>query len=263
MKKVLDGPIGIIDSGVGGLTVLKKVDSMLPDVSVIYFGDTKRMPYGNRTKEEIVEYANAMIAFLEKRGVKAVLLACNTISSYIDELTSNVELFSIVEAGIRSIKNNTEDSIGLIATCATVESGSYQREAKKAGCDKKIIGSSSSTLPRIIDSNIDDKRLLTEKIKECIDPIIEKNENVRHIILGCSHFPIVKNEIEQIYPQIDFIDPASKQVDMLKEKFEIEKSSTKRIDLFTTAETYEFAAMIKRLGLEVDSLIKVKLYEND
>ncbi len=96
-----NGPIGVIDSGIGGFTVLKALQERLPNENYIYFGDSKRMPYGERENDELILLANSIIRDLENRGVKVVVLACNTLSSLITELTSRVPLFSVIEAGVQ------------------------------------------------------------------------------------------------------------------------------------------------------------------
>jgi len=256
-------PIGILDSGVGGLTAMSPMQELLPDESVIYFGDSLRMPYGNRKKEEIIFFAQKMIDYLQDKGVKAILLACNTISSHIESLHSDVKLFSIVEAGAIAAKESVKDnSLGIIATCATVESGVYERMIGEMSEDIRLTLNSSTSLPKVIDSQIENTPLLHEKIKECIDPILIKDPTIKDLILGCSHFPIIREEINSLYPDLRLIDPAVKQVEMLKEYLEqnnLTNSSKRTITLYTTAETYEFAAAIKRLKLEIDTLMKVEL----
>ncbi|MBR6800672.1 MAG: glutamate racemase [Eubacteriaceae bacterium] len=256
-------PIGILDSGVGGLTALSPMQKLLPDESVIYFGDSLRMPYGNRPKEEIVFYAQKMIDYLQDKGVKAILLACNTISSHIDSLHSDVKLFSIVEAGCMAAKETVKNSsLGIIATCATVESGVYEKMMAKTCPEITLTLNSSKSLPKVIDSQIENTVLLNEKIRECIDPIIREDSAIKDLILGCSHFPIISEEINSIYPSLHLIDPAVKQVEMLKEYLtqnDLTNLSKRTITLYTTAETYEFAAAIKRLKLEIDTLMKVEL----
>lgn len=255
--------IGILDSGVGGLTALSPMQQMLPGESIIYFGDSLRMPYGNRTKEEIVFYTQKMIDYLEQKGVKAILLACNTISSHIDSLHSGVKLFSIVNAGCLAAKESVRNSsLGIIATCATVESGVYEEKLHQMCPQLSLSVNSSRALPKIIDSQIENTPLLNEKIRECIDPILEKDPSVQDLILGCSHFPIISEEINAIYPHLRLIDPAVRQVEMLREYLKensLTSQAKKTITLYTTAETYEFAAAIKRLKLEIDTLMKVEL----
>ena len=106
--------IGILDSGVGGLTVFKQTERLLPNENIIYLGDTKRMPYGNKSEEEIIILANKMISYLEEQDVKAVLLACNTISSHIEKLTSKVPIFSIVKAGSELAAKKSSETLSLI-----------------------------------------------------------------------------------------------------------------------------------------------------
>ncbi|MFA0815190.1 MAG: glutamate racemase [Anaerofustis sp.] len=262
-------PIGILDSGVGGLTAVVQMNKLLPNESVIYFGDSKRMPYGNRENEEIIDLANRMIAYLERLGVKAILLACNTISSQLPHLKSSVPLFSIVEAGAKSVVCASEghSSVGVIATCATVKNRTYESTIHACHPDVRVISNSSVSLPKIIDSELDNVGLLADKIKECVDPILQKDPHVKYLLLGCSHFPIIKREIGELYPDLIFLDPAKSQVSILRDYLEennLQSQNPKRqILLYTTAETYEYAAAIKRLKLEIDMLMKVKLLEED
>jgi len=264
-------PIGILDSGVGGLTVLKQTENILPRENIIYLGDTKRMPYGNKTTDEIIMLANRMISFLESQNVKAILLACNTISSHIEKLSSNVPLFSIVKAGSKyAIKKSYEKNdnlIGLIATKATVKSKSYEKEIKKTNIDIEIISNDSARLPKVIDSQIENKPLLNSLIKECIEPIIEKNNNVSNLILGCSHFPIIEKEINDIYKNLTLLDPAEQMVYDLKEYLKVndllKSDEDSHKSLYTTADILEFVSYIKRLKINIDKLEKIKLFPDD
>ena len=264
-------PIGILDSGVGGLTVFKQTERLLPNENIIYLGDTKRMPYGNKSEKEIIMLANKMIRYLEEQGVKAVLLACNTISSHIDKLTSTVPIFSIVKAGsqlaIKKCDETDDDLIGLIATKATVNSGSYNKEINKINKDINIISNDSTRLPKVIDSQIENKPLLNQLIKECIEPILDKDKNVKNLILGCSHFPIIEKEINDIYNELTLLDPAEQMVEnvrmYLKDKNLLKNSGTSHKTLYTTADILEFVSYIKRLKINIDKLEKIKLFEND
>ena len=264
-------PIGILDSGVGGLTVFRQTERLLPTESVVYIGDTKRMPYGNRTPEEIIRYANRMIAFLEEEGVKAVLLACNTISSYIDRLESNVPLFSIVKAGsefaVNKSRADESELVGLIATKATVDAGSYDRTIHSMNPKIEIVANDSTRLPKVIDSQIENRPLLDSLIKDCIQPIMDENPKVRNLILGCSHFPIIEKEINEIYPELTLLDPAEQMVynlrDYLAENRLICSQRDGRKSLYTTADILEFVSYIKRLSIKIDKLEKIKLFSDD
>ena len=264
-------PVGILDSGVGGLTVFRQTERLLPGENVVYIGDTKRMPYGNRSTEEIIAFADRMIEFLEGENVKAILLACNTISSHMDRLTSKVPLFSIVEAGSEYALNKSradrDNLIGLIATKATVEAKSYEKTIHSHNKDIKIVSNDSTKLPKVIDSQIENRPLLDSLIKECIQPIVDKNPKVRNLVLGCSHFPIIEKEINEIYSDLCLLDPAEQMVynlrDYLAVNHLINNSRENRKCLYTTADIMEFVSYIKRLNINIDKLEKIRLFEND
>ncbi len=259
--------IGVLDSGVGGLTAVKQIQKILPNENIIYFGDSLRMPYGNRTYEEIREYANKIIKFLEYKNVKAIAIACNTVSSQIESLKATVPLFSIVKYGCMQAAEEAEDKkIGLIATVATVKSGVYEYTMEKINPDIKLISNDSSRLPKVINSQMENILLLYELIKECIDPIYK--QNVKTLILGCSHFPIIENEIKSMYPSLKLIDPAERQVKELKKylvrnNMDNKKENGKYTHLYTTADMLEYVASIKRLDLKFTKLEEVKLMPGD
>ena len=257
-------PVGVIDSGVGGLTVAKQLKRSLPNEDILYFGDSKNMPYGNRSREEIVSLADFMIKYLEDRGVKAILLACNTISTFIEDLHSEVRLISIVDAGIRAASSvcGEGESVGVIATKATVDSGSYEKANEKAGGRIKLITSASTSLPKIIDRQLKNTSLLTEKIRECISPILEEDPSITKLILGCSHFPIIKEEINAVYPFLNLIDPAACQVEMLRDylretdllNYDNDGSD---ITLYTSGEESEFGLTLEKLRMSPIAINRV------
>jgi glutamate racemase len=260
-------PIGVMDSGVGGLTVVKEMIQILPEEHVIYFGDSKRMPYGNRSEEEIVYLANQIIAFLEDQGVKAILLACNTVSSQIEKLTHRVPLFGIIEAGCMAVlESSHSDEIGLIATVATVKSGVYDKTLERLDRSRKFVSNDSRKLPQIINDQLRHKFLLDKHIHECIDPILAQG-NIRELVLGCSHFPIIEKEIGEIYPQLRLINPANKQVQMLRQHLETEDlrrgGESGELTIYTTANLKEFEETLARLNMGKYNLEKVALLAED
>ncbi len=209
--KMDNRPIGVLDSGVGGFTVLQELQGYLPDEPTIYLGDSKRMPYGEKTNDEIVACVNADIRFLESKGVKLILLACNTASSLIDRLTSSVPLFSIVEAGVQAVENKAKTgNVGLIATRATVKNGVYDRISCEHGDSFTFVSYGTPTLAQVINNHPGEIEMLRKNIKAAVDPILEKCE-VRYLLLGCTHFPIVSETIEKMYPQLELINPAEQQ----------------------------------------------------
>lgn len=257
-------PIGILDSGVGGLTALRVVKQLLPFENIIYFGDSKNMPYGNRSPEEIVRLSNAMIDFLEARHVKTILLACNTISSNIDRLESQRKLFSIVECGAKfALTLNKNEPLGIIATRATVKSQAYETAIKRLRGDVKLSVNDSTILPKIINNDLKNTQKLNASIKACIDPILRTNPRIQKLILGCSHFPIITSEIQQLYPSLTLLDPSEIMAKDLRTYLQchalLNAAGPSKTELYTTADTFECAAAIERLELEIDKLEKVTL----
>lgn len=249
-------PIGVIDSGVGGLTVAKQLMRGLPNEDILYFGDSENMPYGNKTKEEIIRLADFMIEFLERKGVKAILLACNTISSFIDELHADVELISIVKAGVKAAETVSVagETVGLIATKATIDNCSYEKENIKMGEKIHIVSNSSISLPKVIDRELENTDLLKEKIQECVEPIMTQSPDITKLILGCSHFPIIKEEINAIYPSLSLIDPATAQVEMLRDYLRkaelLNPDKGGKITLYTSGEESEFGLTLEKLRMQ-------------
>ena len=258
-----NSPIGILDSGVGGLTAADCVFTSLPNESIIYFGDAANMPYGNRTPEEIVFLANRMIHFLEEQNVKVILLDCNTISSMKEQLKSRVPLIDIVTAGASAVGREAHEgeTVGLIATKATVESGAYVKAIAHLSKRITVRSNASTSLPKIIDSQLENASLLDEKIRECIDPIVE-DRTIRKLILGCSHFPIIREEISLIYPFLELIDPAVEQTHMLSEyltkRHAFSEETHRKVLLCTSGEKTEFDATLQRLQIKPDEVENIE-----
>lgn len=167
-------PIGLIDSGIGGFTVLRELQRQLPRENIVYLGDAKRMPYGERENEEIIAFGNSDIRFLENMGVKAILLACNTISSLIESLNANVPLFSIVEAGcLATIERQKEGAVGLIATTATVKNGTYEHILSSHTQALRYITQGTRTLANVINNHPGELALLRRISKRPSIPFLK------------------------------------------------------------------------------------------
>lgn len=261
-------PVGVLDSGVGGFTVLKELQQLLPHEQTIFLGDSKRMPYGEKTNEEIIEYVDAAIRFLEAHDVKAILLACNTASSLIDQLSSNVPLFSIVEAGFEAAKQEVgEGNVGLIATRATVKNGQYDRLAHEDGDHLHFISYGTPTLAAVINNHPDEIELLKTNIRAAIDPIHEKAD-FDHLLLGCTHFPIVSETIQELYPDLKQINPAEQQAKVLTEYLEEREmtGSGNDTDIYITGSSRDYylsRRLLDELGIYYNDLSLARLDIDD
>ena len=259
-----NGPIGVIDSGIGGFTVLKALQDRLPNENYLYFGDSMRMPYGERENDELIMLANTIISDLENRGVKAVVLACNTLSSLIVELTARVPLFSVIEAGVQETLNwRDRGLVGLIATTATVKNRGYEKELELWTREVEYIAQGTHTLAKVINDGQGDLKILKNNIREAVEPIllkgIKKGIVIEELLLGCTHFPIVAVTIRQMYPELELINPANGLVRQLnKHLTEFNYFNTQEAvgstKILTTADYDIFERMIKELELDCDSL---------
>jgi glutamate racemase len=206
-------PIGIFDSGVGGLTVLRAVRERLPNESVIYLGDTARVPYGTKSRATIERYAVEDAAFLVEKGVKMLVIACNTASAMSRERLRREfkePLLSVLGPGARMAARITKSGrIGVIATEATIESGAYERAIRESCGEQKVeIFSRSCPLfvPLVEEGEIDSQitRLIAEQY---LAPL--RNEKIDTLVLGCTHYPLLKRVIgETMGADVRLVDSA-------------------------------------------------------
>jgi len=199
LKDEKNKPIGIFDSGLGGLTAVKAIKKLLPHEDVIYFGDTGRTPYGTKSEKTIVSYANQDINFLKSKNVKMIVSACGTVSSHIHKLDNPELITGVIEPSCKSAANLTKNyKIGVIGTSATIKSGAYVRELNKICPQAKIIKQACPLLASLIENGFIDKSsdILLKTIKIYMKKLIE--EKVDTLILGCTHYPIVKNVINDV-----------------------------------------------------------------
>lgn len=195
-----NAPIGVFDSGIGGLTVYAAIKRVLPGESIVYLGDTARVPYGTKSDETVVSYALEDAAFLEERGVKAVVVACNTASALaLPALCErcSVPVIGVVEPGARAaLAASVSRRVGIVGTEATVASGAYERELRKRDASVRPTAAACSLFVPLVEEGWTDgdipravaSRYLKGLSDECIDTLI----------LGCTHYPLLKGVIGQV-----------------------------------------------------------------
>lgn len=185
-------PVGVFDSGLGGLSAVKAMLRYLPEEDIIYFGDTGRVPYGTRSEKTIELYAKEDIAFLEKFNCKLIMAACGTVSSVAKEAMSHVKepfVEVVTPACAAAVKATVNQRVGVMGTSATINSGSYEKEIKRRNSAIEVTGVSCPMLVSLVENDwIDsDDKIAVEIIRRYIKPLMEKK--VDTIILGCTHFP--------------------------------------------------------------------------
>lgn len=255
-------PIGVMDSGVGGLTVVHEIQRQLPNENIVYFGDSKNMPYGNKEPKEIVTLSKKIIRFLESQRVKVILLACNTISSQLEEIIplTEVPIFDIIYPGcLAALEGKPEKGIGLIATEATVRSNIYSHTLQSLNPDVPFVSNGSKELARLIEGNEGDTEKLEKVIRLAIDPILVRKP-IQNLILGCTHYPIVSEDIQKLYPQLKLIDPAVKMVSIVKGFLEKNKllstNSNPSLNIYTSGQMDSFLPFLDQLDIRNYDLVK-------
>ena len=210
--------IGIFDSGVVGLTVLKEVRNVLPNEKIIYLGDTARVPYGEKTQDLIIRYSKQIVDFLIEEKVDAIVVACNTATSLaLEELnkTFKTPIIGVIEAGVRTALYTTENNrIGVIGTKATVNSKKYETEIKKRNHEIEVYSKSCPLFVPGIEEGIIKGKLINQMVQMYLDDFRDKIDS---LILGCTHYPLLKETISSIYPDIKIVDPAKETAQDLKE----------------------------------------------
>lgn len=190
--------IGIFDSGVGGLTVFSEIRKNMPNENVIYLGDTKNFPYGNRSKKEIIEFAIENTKKLVRQDVKIIVVACGTVTSQaIDVLHEefDIPIIGIIEPTVEYIKNQNIKEIGVIATEGTIRSGAWEKTLKENIKGISVVNKACPMLATIAEEGRAESEEGKTAIKEYMEPF--KQNNIKQIILGCTHFPIYERIIKE------------------------------------------------------------------
>ena len=203
-----DRPIGIFDSGIGGLTVCKAITEILPGEHVIYFGDTARFPYGTRSSETIIRYSREIASYLMSRNVKMIVIACNTSSAAALEILQKelpVPVMGVIDAGARAAcQRHKTGPIGVIGTRATVKSESYVRAIHAISPAVPVLQQQATLFVTLTEEGMLDTELTRLAAKEYISALYDRG--VRTLVLGCTHFPLLKNAIRQVFTDMDLID---------------------------------------------------------
>ncbi len=191
-------PIGVFDSGVGGLTVAREIFRNLPNEKIIYFGDTARVPYGNKSKETVIRYSKQIAAFLVKKNVKAIVIACNTASAFaLDALKDYVDVpvIGVVEPGARAAAKATRNNrVGVIGTVGTIKSGLYDKTIKAIKSDAAVFGRACPLFVNLVEEGMIDDPVTVEMIHRYLDPMVCEAD-IDTLILGCTHYPLLRKVI--------------------------------------------------------------------
>ncbi|MDO4870230.1 MAG: glutamate racemase [Bacillota bacterium] len=215
-------PIGFFDSGLGGLTCIPYLMKRLPEEKIIYFGDTARTPYGSKAIRTIKGFSMEIADFLVKCNVKMIVIACNTVSATcVDDLRKrfpDIPILGIIEPAAREVASHcgVSNNVGIIGTKVTIASHAYKDMIQDMNPDLSINENACPAFVPLIEEGIIDNDIMNLTIKYYMDGFVRENE-LDTVILGCTHYPLIKKNIERIYPQLNIINPSSIIVSRIEE----------------------------------------------
>ncbi len=243
-------PVGIFDSGFGGLEVFREIEKALPFYDYVYLGDTARAPYGSRSQKEIYKFTSQAVNFLFEKGCVLVILACNTASSEalrkIQQNFSDKKVLGVlIPAAEAAASLTASKKVGVIATQGTINSGAFLRELKKLDQSIVVYPQACPLLVPLIESGQENSKELTLALEGCLKPLMDKK--IDTLILGCTHYGLIEDKIRQMVPkEVKIISEgrvvAEKLKDYFKRHSEIESKITRNcsIEFLTTGHLDKF-----------------------
>ena len=221
MSEAASRPIGVFDSGIGGLTVVAEIMKQLPNEEIVYFGDTARLPYGPKSTETVTQFAMQDTEFLLGRGVKMVVVACNTASSAaIDPLAAkyDVPIVGVIRPGaLAAVSATLSGKIGVIGTEGTIASHAYRHEIAKLDRDTELLEQSCPLFVPLAEEGWTDREVTLVIAHEYLTPLRDAGVDV--VVLGCTHYPILKRTIGKVFgPGVTLIDSAEETASEVVER---------------------------------------------
>jgi len=267
-------PIGVFDSGVGGLTVMREIMRQIPNERIVYFGDTARVPYGSKSRETVTRYSRQIIRFLEKQNVKAIVAACNTASAYaLDDLEKEMEIpmLGVVKPGAKTASDATKNGkIGVIGTEATIGSRIYSRYIKEINPGAEVLGKACPLLVPLVEEGLLNDPVTDEITARYLSSLIDSG--IDTLILGCTHYPLIRSTVRKVMGEdVTLVNPAYETARELRELLERENLlnrekpglGTNQYQFFVsdTAEKFiRFANSIIKYGILSAKTINIEEY---
>ncbi|MDY2814386.1 MAG: glutamate racemase [Dorea sp.] len=204
-------PIGVFDSGVGGLTVAREIMRQLPEENVVYFGDTARVPYGSKSKNNIIRYSRQIIRFLRTKNVKAIVIACNTASALALETVQkeiDIPIIGVIIPGARAAVSETRNGkIGVLGTEATIRSETYTKVIHQLKPDAEVLGKPCPLFVPLVEEGFAKHKITQEVIDIYLSDM--KKTDIDTMILGCTHYPLLRSRIIEYFGEkVHIVNPA-------------------------------------------------------
>jgi glutamate racemase len=245
-------PIGIFDSGVGGLTVVRELQKQLPAESLIYIGDTARVPYGGRAPEVLLTFGRELIEFLKSKGVKAIISACGTTSSngftILKAENADMPLFDVITPTVAACQTGGVKTVGFIATEATVNSGLFKLLLNESNPEIKV---HMRACPLFVP--MAEEGYINNPVAKLMADVYLRDwrNRIETLVLGCTHYPLLIGVIKRSLPKTRIIDMADCTVQAVKEYLidnaMLSESGTARYQLYATGHTAVFEEMVKKV----------------
>ncbi|NMB43316.1 MAG: glutamate racemase [Clostridiales bacterium] len=213
-------PIGVFDSGVGGLTVASEIMKQLPNERIIYFGDTARVPYGNKSKKTIIKYSKQIVNFLLEKNVKAIVIACNTASALaLEEIKAQVSIpvIGVVEPGAKTAASVTKNNnVGIIGTKGTISSGIYQELLNKTNPEVNVYGKACPLFVPLVEEGWINDPITFDVARRYLADFMEID--IDTLVLGCTHYPLLRDTISSVLGnRVNLVNPAFETAKTLKD----------------------------------------------
>lgn len=275
-----NAPIGVFDSGVGGLTVAREIMRQLPEERMVYFGDTARLPYGTKSKNTVIRFSRQIVRFLMTKNVKAIVIACNTATAYaLEELQREVPLpvIGVIDAAARVAARETRNNrIGVVGTTATIGSGMYEKALKRYNEKAGVYGKACPLLVSLAEEGWFHDTITEEVVSRYLKDLQYKS--IDTLILGCTHYPLLRSTFRKIAGEdVTLVNPAyevsmelrrllSGQGLSYRAKAGPEEQEGKKYEFFVSdaAETFcEFANSILPYDIEQVKQINIEDFETE
>lgn len=226
-------PIGVFDSGIGGLTVLNEIIEQLPGEDIVYFGDTARIPYGTRSKETVVRYFLQSARFLKTKDIKAIVIACNTATALaLEEAREEFDIpfIGVVEPGAEAaIRVSRNDSIGVIGTTGTINSQAYQEKMRRMNPSAEIIGQACPLFVQIVEEGWENSDVAYISAQKYLLEL--KEHQIDTLILGCTHYPALRYTISKFMGEdVKLVNPAYETAKAVKALLKENNQLSDRLD---------------------------------
>ena len=214
-----DAPVGVFDSGVGGLTVAREIMRQIPNEKIIYFGETARVPYGSKSKETITKYSRQIVRFLQEQQVKAIVVACNTASAYaLDEIEKEIDIpmIGVVKPGAKVAPETTKNGrIGVVGTEGTIGSHIYSTYINEINPEIKVLGKACPLFVPLVEEGLWQDPVTEEIAKRYLSELIDSD--IDTLILGCTHYPLIRSTVGKIMgEEVTLVNPAYETARELK-----------------------------------------------